>query len=179
MDVTFTTAPLARSSSSIRPARQHDRGEEIDLEHVLPVLERGLDGAEPRAALALGRDGGVADQRVEAPVLGLEPLPHLADGAQRVGRVGEIDLDVILRPHLPGAVLGEGVARAGDHAPARRGEALDGSVADAARGTGEDQRLFLSVGDIGHGCSSRLGRSGVSFLTHGLARRRGEPKRPG
>ena len=65
-------------------ARQHDGREEIDLEDALPVLELGVDGVQPRAAVALGRDSGVVDQRTEARALRLEPLPHLADGFQRV-----------------------------------------------------------------------------------------------
>ena len=67
-------------------ARQHDRGEEIDLEDVLPVLQRRLDGAEPRPARALGRDAGIVDERVQPAALRLQPLAHLADGAWRCPR---------------------------------------------------------------------------------------------
>ena len=147
----MTTAPLARSSSLDQAARQHDRREEIDLEDALPVVELGVDGVQPGAAVALGRDAGVVDQRAEAGVLRLEALPHLADGFQRVLGIGQVDLNVVLRARLPGAVLREGVARAGDDAPAGRGEALDRGMADAARGAGQDQRLALGVGGVGHG----------------------------
>src|SRR6185503_16821516 len=56
-----------------------------------------------------------------------------------------------LGARLPGAVLREGVTRAGDDPPAGRGEALDRGVADAARGASQDQRLALGVGGVGHG----------------------------
>ena len=68
-----------------------------------------------------------------------------AIAASRVRRVGEIDLDVILRPHLPRAVLREGVARAGDHAPAGGREALHRRMADAAARAGEQQRAARLV----------------------------------
>ena len=45
---------------------------------------------------------------LQASTLRLQALLHLGDGAQGVAGIGEVDLDVILRPHLPGAVLGEG-----------------------------------------------------------------------
>ena len=141
-----------------QPARQHDGREEVDLEHVLPVLQRRLDGFQPRAALALGRDGGVADERVEPAVLGLEAFAHFADRAFGIGGIGEVDLDVILRPHLPGAVLREGVARAGDDAPARRGEALHRGVADAAAGAGEDQGFLFVLRRVGPQCGRATAR---------------------
>ena len=59
------------------------------------------------AVRALGRDASIVDERIEAGALRLQPLAHLADGAQGVGGIGEVDLDVILGPHLPGAVLRE------------------------------------------------------------------------
>src|SRR5262249_20184682 len=62
------------------------------------------------------------------------------------GRIGEIDLDVILRSHLPRAILRERMARAGDDAPARGREALYRRVADAAACSGEEQRAARLVG---------------------------------
>jgi hypothetical protein len=94
-------------------ARQKDRREQVDLEHVLPVLELGIDGAEAGAGLPLRRNAGIVDQCVQPSTLRCQARLHFGDGAQGVASIGQIDLDVILRPHLPGAVLGEGVARAG------------------------------------------------------------------
>ena len=65
--------------------------------------------------------------------------------AVRVAGLGEIDLDVIFRSHLPRAVFRERVARAGDHPPAGRREALDGGVADAAACSGEQKRAARLV----------------------------------
>ena len=62
---------------------------------------------------------------------------HFGDGADRVLGVGEIDLEVVLRAHLPGAVLREGMTRAGDDAPARGGEPLHRGMADAAARPGK------------------------------------------
>ena len=90
----MTIVPLARFELGGEAARQHHGGEEIDLEHRLPVVQLGLEQPEPRAARALGRDRGVVDQRVEPAVL--EPLAHLVDGARRVVGVGEVDLQMIL-----------------------------------------------------------------------------------
>ena len=75
--MTFTTEPLARFQFVDQAARQHDRREEIDLEHVLPDVERGVDRAEPLAAFGLGRDRGIVDQRVQLAVV--EPLLDLGD----------------------------------------------------------------------------------------------------
>ena len=55
------------------PTPEHERREEFDLKHGLPVLERRGDTAEPRGALGLGRDRGVVDQRIDAASLHLQP----------------------------------------------------------------------------------------------------------
>jgi len=123
-------------------ARQHDRGEEIHLEHVLPYVERGRDRAEPRAPLSLRRDAGIVDQRVQ---LAVDPPLDLGDCGLRVGRVGQVHLDMILRAGLPGAVFRKRMARAGDHPPARGREALDRGVSDAAACSGEQQRAARLV----------------------------------
>src|SRR5262245_34509529 len=52
---------------------------------------------------------------------------------------------MILRPHLPRAVLGERMARAGDDAPAGGGKALHRRMADAAARPGEEQRAARLV----------------------------------
>ncbi len=72
----------------------------------------------------------------------------LISSIARVGVVGigEIDLDVILRPRFPRAIFRKRMARAGDDAPAGGGEALHRGVADAAAGSGEQQRAARLVG---------------------------------
>ena len=153
--MTFTTAPLALAQLVHQAARQHDRREEVHLKHVVPDLARGVDRAEPLAAFGLGRDRGVVDQRMQLAVV--EPVLDLGD--RRIGArgVGEIDLDVILRAHLPRAVFRKAVARAGDHAPAGGGEALHRRVADAAACAGEQQGAARLVGiGIRHSALSRI-----------------------
>src|SRR5689334_16056144 len=56
-----------------------------------------------------------------------------------VGRIGEIDLDVILGAGLPRTVFRKRMARAGDDAPAGGGEPLHRGVADAAARSGQQQ----------------------------------------
>ena len=60
---------------------------------------RGVDRGQPLAALGLGRDRGVVDQRVQFAVD--QPLLDLRDGALGVVGIGEIDLDVVLRAQPP------------------------------------------------------------------------------
>src|SRR5262249_54950021 len=84
--------PLGGFELCNQPARQHDGREEVDLEHVLPILKRRLDGAEAAPTETLGRDAGIVDKRIEPRALGLEPLAHLANGAGRVLRIGKVDL---------------------------------------------------------------------------------------
>src|SRR5882757_2993962 len=62
----------------------------------------------------------------------VEPLLDLGDRRERAGGIGKVDLDVILRPHLPGAILGEWVARAGDDAPTGGRKSLHRGMTDAA-----------------------------------------------
>ncbi len=115
-----------------------------------PDVLRGVDRGQPLAAFGLRRDRGVVDQRVQLAV-GQPPLDFV-DGVLGVVGIGEIDLDVILRAHLPRAILRKRMARAGDDAPAGGGEALHRGVADAAAGSGEQQRAARLVGlrlDIG------------------------------
>src|SRR5580698_3833509 len=54
-------------------------------------------------------------------------------------RLRQIDLNVILGSSLPGTILRERVARAGDDAPAGSRKALDGGVANAAACSGEEK----------------------------------------
>ena len=50
-------------------------------------------------------------------------------------------------PASQGQASGKAMTRAGDHAPAGRGEALDRGVANAARCAGQDQGLAVLIGD--------------------------------
>ena len=125
------------------PAREHDRGEEIHPEDVVPHIDGGVERGEPLAALGLGRDCGVVDQRMQLAIV--QALLDLVDCRKRAIRIGEIDLDVVLRAHLPRAVLRKCMTRAGDDAPAGGREALDGEMADAAARPGQEQRTARLV----------------------------------
>ena len=101
----MTTEPLRGLQLIDEAAREHDRRKEIHPEDVVPDLDGRLDRGQPLAALGLGRDRGVVDERVQFAVV--EPLLDLVDRGERVGGIGEIDLDMILRSHLPRAVFRE------------------------------------------------------------------------
>ena len=118
-----------------QPTGQHHGREKIHLEDGFPIGDRRVDGSQPHAALGLRRNARIVDERVE-PALG-KALPHFADGRFDIVRVREVELEMIFRSHLPRAVLGKGMARAGDDTPARRGKSLHGRVADAPRGAGQ------------------------------------------
>jgi hypothetical protein len=135
-------------------AGKHQRREEVDLEHRLPILNPRLDGAQPAAPLPLGGDRHIVDERIQLPPCA-RSRSFISAMARIVLSVAEIDLDVVLGACLPRAILGEGVARARDHPPAGGREALDRGVADAARGTGQDQGPALLIGDVRHGVASR------------------------
>ncbi len=90
------------------------------------------------AALALWRDApALLTSACSLPSVSRSRISR--HGAQVSSRIGEIDLDVILRPRSPGAILRESVARTGDHPPAGAGEALHRGMPDAPAGAGEDQ----------------------------------------
>ena len=122
--------PLCRLELFQQPAGERDRREEVHAKDLVPDIDRGVDRGQARTAVRFGRDRGIVDQGMQFAVL--EPLLDLGDRRERAGGIGKVDLDVILRPHLPGAVLGEWVARAGDDAPTGRGKSLHRGMADAA-----------------------------------------------
>ena len=149
----MTTEPLAALQLVEQAPRQHDRGEEIHLKNVMPVVARRSRSS--RAACrprALGEIAALLTSACSSP-----SQPALGLGDRRVGvlGIGQIDLDVILRSRLPRAVFRERMPRAGDDAPAGGGKSLHRGVADAAAGSGEQQRAARLVG-VGHGpfCSS-------------------------
>ena len=122
-------------------ARQHDGGEEVDLEHRLPVMLAGLERIHPSATCKLGADGGVVHQCIQLRAVRLQLFPHERDRLVRVLGRGEVNDDVILWARIPRAILGERLARTGDDAPSRRREALHGGVPDATGGAGQNQGL--------------------------------------
>ncbi len=146
MEVTFTTAPWVRLQFLQQAPRQQDRREEIHLEHPPPVSS-GVSSVPSRAAaLRLGRDAGIVDQGVQlarGQAAAGSPPPPAACRRGRRGRPG-------YGPPAPSPMGSsrEGVARAGDDAPARRREALHGSMADAARSAGEQQDSARLVGSL-------------------------------
>ena len=144
--------PRARS---IRPRASMIGAKKFTWNTVIQSRWSRLQAAQPAASLALRRDRRVVDERVQPAALRFQPLLHHGDGRKGVVGIGEIDLDVVLGACLPGAVLREAVARAGDHAPAGRGEALHRGVADAAAGAGQDQRLPLFIRDLRHARQNR------------------------
>ena len=111
---------------------------------MVPYVERGIDGGEALAGLRLRGDRRVVDERVELVVI--EPPLDLCDRLARALGIGKIDLDVVLGSHLPWAVFWKRVARAGNHAPAGGGEALDGRMPNAAARSGKKERAALLIG---------------------------------
>ena len=99
---------LGRPSVRPQAARQHDRGEEVDVEDV---------DASPRSAVSMAPRREPPWPFGEMPALltsACSTPPSTASRsftsamARRVSsRIGEVDLEVILRSHLPGAVLRE------------------------------------------------------------------------
>ena len=115
-----------------------------------PGIDVGIDRAEPAAGLGFGRDGGVVDQRVQRAVF--QPLADFRNPPRGVGMIGKIDLDVILGPGSPWALLGKGMPRTGDDAPARAGKTDHRRMTDATAGAGQKQRAPRSVvGRVRHG----------------------------
>ena len=118
-------------------AGERDRGEEIDVEHPPPQVERRVDRAEPAAGLVLGRDRRVVDQRIEPAAA--QAVADLLDAALHVVGLGEVDLHVVLVAARPRAEHAEGLARHGDHPPAAGAELLHRRMADAAARAGQHQ----------------------------------------
>ena len=133
---------LGRFQLVKQTARQHDRRKEVDLKDVMPVLARGLDRRQPFAARGLGRDRRIVDESVQFAV---QPVFGFDDRRLGIGRIGEVDLNVILRSRFPRTVFRKRMPRAGDDAPAGGGKALYRCVADAAAGSGQKERAARLV----------------------------------
>src|SRR5258708_27339444 len=74
-----------------------------------PGLARGIDRTQALAALRLGRYRRIVDQRVQFAVV--EAIFDFGDRRVSAAGIRQVDLDVILRPHLPWAVFRKSMAR--------------------------------------------------------------------
>src|SRR4051794_4376478 len=74
-----------------------------------------------------------------------ETVADVGDRAGGIGGGGEVDLDMVLRARVPRTILRERMPRAGDHAPAGRGETDHGGMADAAARPGQEQRTARRI----------------------------------
>ncbi len=123
--------------------RQQDRGEEIDVEDVQPVLVGHLQAGDLAAVGMLWRDRGVVDQRVQPPAgdpLDLRQcIPHYVD-------IRQVELDVVALAARPRTARIERLAGDRQHAPAGAAEALDGGVTDAAAGAGQTAERVVAQG---------------------------------
>jgi hypothetical protein len=131
-------------------ARQDQRREEVELEHLAPGIDIAVQAAEPFLERGLRADRGIVHQGVDRLVA--EHLQRFLDEMLGVGGLREIGGDVMGPVGIGLALFRNGFARAGHDAPAFGAEALHGRMADAAAGTGQDhglaRRAFL--GSIGH-----------------------------
>ena len=74
-------APLKRVDQR---AGQHDRREDIHLKDGVPDIKRGRDGVHPRAVIALRRNAGIVDQRMQRRAV--QPVHELGRAAFDFGR---------------------------------------------------------------------------------------------
>src|SRR3954454_6063530 len=84
-----------------------------------------------------------------------ETVADVGDRAGGISGGGEVDLDVVLRARVPRTILRERMPRAGDHAPAGRGETDHGGMAYAAASPGQEQRAARRIGRLRHEGLSR------------------------
>src|SRR5262245_42378089 len=136
----------------------------------MPVVLGGVERAQALAAFGLGRDRRVVDERVQ--LMTVEPALGLGNRIQCAGFVGEIDLDVVFGASLPRTILGEGMTRAGDHAPAGGRETFDCRVANSAARPRQEQRAArLMLLRRRHANSGMVLAWGVTdSLAHGYSR---------
>jgi hypothetical protein len=137
--VTLTTEPLAAFSSSISPRASMIGAKKLTWNTWLQVsMSVSIEPSRLPPPAAFGEIAALLTSACSSPPSSRSL--DLGDRARGVGVVGEVDLDVILRSHLPRAVLRKRMARAGDDAPAGGREADHGGMADAAAGAGQQQR---------------------------------------
>ena len=118
------------------PARQQQRGKEVELEHLAPVVEAAVERAQALLEAGLGRGPGVVDQGVHRAAA--ERLVGLGDEGVDAVAVRQVGGDVAMGYLADLALDRDVLARTGDDAPARPGKADHGLVADAAAGSGDD-----------------------------------------
>ncbi len=158
MEVTLTIEPLARASSPAGPGQQ-DRGEDVDLEHPQPVGEFRRQRPEPLTLGPFGEMPALFTSAWSTPPSAAR-RPRTSSTARTVwgGASREVDLQVVLRAHLPGAILGKRLPRAGDDPPAGGRESLHGRVADAPARAREQHDASAFVEGEGHGPSLAVAR---------------------
>ena len=131
-----------RTFAALQPlgqrAREEHGREEVDREDLLPEREIAVQAAEPLAVLALGREAGVVDQRVQRALA--EQLEQAVDRELELLDLGQIGGDVGVAVAAR-AFRRHRVARAGHDAPALMDEVHRRGVADAAAGAGDEHGL--------------------------------------
>ena len=106
---------------------------------LMSVCDRG----QPRAAVRFWRDCGIVDERMQLTFR--QPALDFIDRLRRVGRIAEIDLNVVFGPGLPRTVFRKRMARAGNDAPAGGRKTLHRRMADPAACAGQQQRAARAV----------------------------------
>src|SRR5579859_4257441 len=116
-----------------QPLRQRDAREQVDVEDVQPVDIRHLERADLSAVRPLRRDRRIVDQRVQAVAHDVAQAGHLRF---HPSDIGQVELDMVLRPAFPRAARIEWMPRDGQHTPPGVAEGFHRGVADASAGTG-------------------------------------------
>ena len=120
-----------------KPACQEQWRVKVGVEHRLPGVDVRFQRIQPRSVRALGRNAGIIDQCVQLPVD--EHAAHDLHATHNIIQIGQIKQDVGGR-HAPRTLPRRGAARHGNDAPTFGVEAQRRRVADAARGTGNNDR---------------------------------------
>ncbi|MCE3249426.1 MAG: hypothetical protein K0R41_3251 [Geminicoccaceae bacterium] len=141
-----------RTFAALQPAGQRAREEhgreQVDREHLLPKRQIAVQAAEPLARLALGRESGIVDERVQGAIA--EQLEQPVDRKLEVLDLRQIGGDMRVTV-AAGAFRRHRVARAGDHAPTLVHEVHRCGVADAAAGAGDEHGLVPGTWNRRHG----------------------------
>ena len=147
--------------------RQQNGGEKIYLKNTEPPIRWHCQRAKPRPALALWRNGGVIHQRMQHAAIRGQARTDFRDHRLGQCRVAQIKLNVILRPHFPGALFREGLARHGNHAPPSGRKALHRGMANPAGGACQQQhpaRFIRLASFFHHGTETPANGPGSSLI---------------
>ena len=145
IEVTLTTDPPAFFSSLNRPRPSRIGAKKLTWNTVrhscmaVVRLNRGV-----RRSSSFWADAGIVDERVEPGAVRLQPLADFLGGKAEILGIGQVDLNMVFRPHRPGTLVGKGLPGTGDHPPAFRGKPLDGGMADPAACTGQHKSVGRS-----------------------------------